>query len=62
MAVTSLPFVQKQMIRYGITLYFALGLIGNTFNCIMFARPLYRRTSSSIYFLSLSIFAIAYLI
>jgi hypothetical protein len=62
MPVTNLPFIQQQMIRYGITLYFALGLIGNTFNCIMFARPLYRRTPSSMYFLSLSIFAIIYLI
>jgi hypothetical protein len=62
MAVTNLPFIQQQMIRYGITAYLALGLMGNILNCIMFTRPLYRRTPSSIYFLSLSILAIIYLI
>jgi hypothetical protein len=62
MAVTSLPFVQQQMIRYGMTVYLALGLIGNIFNCIIFTRRSYRYAPSSIYFLSLSILAIIYLI
>jgi hypothetical protein len=62
MAVTNLPFIQQEMIRYGMTVYFALGLLGNIFNCIMFTRRSYRRTPSSIYFLALSIFAIIYLI
>ncbi len=50
------------MIRYGMTVYLALGLLGNICNCIMFIRQPYRRTPSSIYFLALSIFAIIYLI
>ena len=62
MPVTILPFIQQEMIRYGMTIYFALGLVGNILNCIMFMGPLYRRTSSSIYFLSLSMIAIIYLI
>jgi len=62
MSVTNLPFIQQQMIRYGMTVYLALGLVGNICNCIMFTRQPYRRTASSIYFLALSIFAIIYLI
>ncbi len=62
MSVTNLHFIQQQMIRYGMTLYLALGIVGNICNCIVFSHPLYRRTASSIYFLSLSIFAIIYLI
>ncbi len=50
------------MIRYGMTVYLALGLVGNICNCIMFTRQPYRRTASSIYFLSFAIFAIIYLI
>ncbi len=50
------------MIRYGMSIYFVLGIVGNIFNCMMFTRHLYRRTPSSIYFLSLSIFGIMYLI
>jgi hypothetical protein len=62
MAVTPLPFIQQQMVRYGMTVYFALGLLGNSFNCIMFTRRSYRHTASSIYLLSLSIFGIIYLL
>ncbi len=61
MSVTNLSFIQQQMIRYGMTIYLVLGLLGNICNCIMFTRQPYRRTASSIYFLSLSIFAIIYL-
>ncbi|CAF1013305.1 unnamed protein product [Adineta steineri] len=62
MAVTNLPFVQQNMIRYGMSMYFALGVAGNICNCIMFTRPLYRRAPSSVYHLSFSIFAILHLI
>jgi hypothetical protein len=62
MAVTNLPFIQQQMIRYGMTVYLALGLMGNIFNCIMFTRCSFRHAPSSVYFLSLSIFAIVYLV
>lgn len=62
MAATNLPSVQKDMIRYGMTVYFAFGLVGNICNCIMFTRHSYRRIPSSIYFLALSIFAIIYLL
>jgi hypothetical protein len=62
MAVTNLPFIQAAMVRYGMTVYFALGLVGNICNCIIFTRNSYRRAPSSIYFLSLSIFAIIYLL
>jgi hypothetical protein len=62
MAVTNLPVIQQQMIRYGMTVYLALGLVGNICNCIMFTHYSHHRTASSIYFLALSIFAIIYLI
>ncbi len=62
MSVTNLPFIQQQMIRYGMTLYLALGILGNIGNCIVFTHRSYRRTAGSIYFLSLSILAIIYLI
>ncbi|CAF3933921.1 unnamed protein product [Adineta steineri] len=62
MATTNLPFVQQEMIRYGMSIYFALGLIGNICNCIMFTRPLYRRSPSSVYHFSFSICALLYLI
>ncbi len=62
MPVTNLPFIEQQMIRYGMTIYLALGIVGNIGNCIVFTHHSYRRTASSIYFLSLSIFAIIYLI
>ncbi|CAF1418738.1 unnamed protein product [Adineta steineri] len=58
MAVTSLPLIQQALTRYGMTTYFALGLVGNICNCIMFTRRSYRHQPSSIYFISLSIFAI----
>jgi hypothetical protein len=61
MPVTNLPVIQKEMIRYGMTIYLALGLVGNICNCIMFTRHPYRHSASSIYFLSFSIFAIIYL-
>lgn len=62
MPLTDLPFVQRQMIRYGMTTYFMLGLVGNLLNCLLFARPSKRRTASSVYLLALSIFAIVYLL
>jgi hypothetical protein len=62
MAVINLPFIQQQMIRYGMTVYLGLGVLGNICNCIMFTRQPYRRTASSIYFLSFSFLAIIYLI
>jgi hypothetical protein len=61
MPVTNLPFIQQQMIRYGMTIYLALGLFGNICNCIIFTHHSHRRTASSIYFLTLSIIAIIYL-
>ncbi|UJR34337.1 hypothetical protein I4U23_021740 [Adineta vaga] len=62
MAVTSLPIIQQEMIRYGMSLYFGLGLLGNIFSCIMFTRKPYRPTASSVYLLSLSVCSIMYLI
>ena len=50
------------MVRYGMSLYFALGVFGNIFTCIIFIQPSHRRATSSIYFISFSIFAIVYLI
>ena len=44
------------------TAYLALGLIGNIFSCVMFSQPLYRRTPSSVYLISLSIVANVYLV
>ncbi|CAF3837689.1 unnamed protein product [Adineta steineri] len=61
MAMVNLSFIQQEMIQYGMSIYFLLGLVGNICNCIMFIQPVYRRTPSSIYFLSLSIFSIIYL-
>jgi hypothetical protein len=60
MPVTNLPFIQQEMVRYGMTIYFALGVMGNTCNCIIFTQNSYRRTPSSIYFVALSIFSIMY--
>ena len=63
MAVTILPFVQQIMIRYIMSTYFAFGLIGNIFNCIIFTKQASRqRTPCSIYLLALSIFAFIYLL
>lgn len=62
MPVTDLHDIQQDIIRYGTTIYFALGLVGNICNCIMFTRQSYRRSPSSIYFLYLSIFCIIYLL
>lgn len=62
MPVTNLPEIQRNMIRYGSTIYFGLGLVGNICNCVMFTRPSYRRSPSSIYLLYLSIFSIIYLL
>ena len=61
MPVTDLPDIQHDMIRYGTTVCFGLGLVGNICNCIMFTRQLHCRRPSSIYFLYLSIFSIIYL-
>ncbi|CAF0999847.1 unnamed protein product [Adineta ricciae] len=63
MAVTILPFVQQIMIRYIMSTYFAFGLIGNIFNCIIFTKQALRQqTPCSIYLLALSIFAFIYLL
>jgi len=62
MAMANLPSMQQDIIRYGMGTYFALGLVGNICNCIVFTLHFYRRRASSIYFLSLSILAIIYLI
>ncbi len=62
MPVTNLPSIKQEMVRYGMSIYFTLGIVGNICNCIMFTRPIYRRSASSIYLLSLSIFDIMYLI
>jgi hypothetical protein len=62
MGVTGLPFIQEQMIRYGMTVYLGLGLFGNICNCIIFTHYSQRRIASSIYFLSISIIAIIYLL
>ncbi|UJR19084.1 hypothetical protein I4U23_022215 [Adineta vaga] len=61
MSVTNLLYIQREITRYGFSIYLALGLIGNVFNCIMFTRRPYRHTPSSLYLLSLSIFSIMYL-
>ena len=61
MPETNLVSVQQDMIRYGMSIYYSLGIVGNICNCIIFTRPNYRHTPSSIYFLFLSIFAIVYL-
>lgn len=61
MTVTDLPDIQQDMIRYGTTVCFGLGLVGNICSCIMFTRQLHRRRPSSIYFLYLSICSIIYL-
>ena len=61
MPMTDLLDIQQDMIRYGTTVYFGLGLIGNICNCVMFTRQSYRGSPSSIYFLYLSLFAIIYL-
>ena len=58
----SLNGIRQQMIEYGMTIYLTLGLIGNVCNCLTFIHHSYRRTASSIYFLSLSIVAIVYLL
>ncbi|CAF1207089.1 unnamed protein product [Adineta steineri] len=60
--MANLSIIQQEMIRYGMSIYFSLGLVGNICSCIMFIQPVYRRTPSSIYFLSLSIFSIIYLL
>jgi hypothetical protein len=61
MSVTNLPYIQQQMTCYGMSTYFALGIIGNIFNIIVFTRPQYRHTPSSVYFLALATIAILYL-
>lgn len=60
--MSTLTFIETQMVRYGMSLYFALGIFGNICNCVIFAQPNYRRAVSSIYFIFFSIFAIIYLI
>ena len=60
--MSTLAYIQTEMVRYGMSLYFALGVFGNIFTCIIFIQPSHRRATSSIYFISFSIFAIVYLI
>jgi len=62
MPLTSLPMIQQEMIRYGMSIYCALGIIGNVCNCIMFTRSNYRHTANSLYLNFFSISAIIYLI
>ncbi len=62
MALTILPFVQEIMIRYIMSTYLAMGLIGNFFNILVFSRQSHQRTSCSIYLIALSSFAIIYLL
>jgi hypothetical protein len=62
MSVTILPFVQQIMIRYIMSTYLAMGLLGNLCNCIVFLKKPHRQTPCSIYLLALSIFAIIYLL
>ncbi len=62
MSVTVLPFVQQMMIRYIMSTYFAMGLIGNICNFTVFMKQSRQRTSCSIYLLALSIFAFIYLL
>jgi hypothetical protein len=63
MAVTILPFVQQVMTRYIMSTYFAMGLIGNLCNFMVFFKQTnHNPTPCSIYLLALSIFAIVYLL
>jgi hypothetical protein len=63
MAVTILPFVQQVMTRYIMSTYFGMGLIGNSFNFMVFYKQTnHNPTPCSIYLLALSIFAIVYLV
>ncbi|CAF1112318.1 unnamed protein product [Adineta ricciae] len=62
MAVTRLPAIQREIIRYGVSLYLVLGVVGSICNCLIFTRRAYRRSPSSIYLLSLSIFSIMFLL
>jgi hypothetical protein len=61
MAVTILPFVQQIMIRYIMSTYLVMGLIGNICNIIVFLKQSHHRTPCSVYLLALSTFAIIYL-
>ena len=60
--MTNLGLIQRELTRYGITIYLILGILGNIFNCIIFTHRRFRFRPSSIYFLSLSILAIVHLI
>jgi len=62
MAVTILPFVQQILIRYIMSTYFAMGLLGNLCNFMVFIQSSHRRTPCSIYLLALSVFTIIYLV
>ena len=62
MPLTVLPFVQQMMIRYVMSTYLALGLIGNLFNLMVFCKSSHQRTPCSLYLIALSIFAIIYLL
>ena len=62
MHATNLSVVQRAMIQYGMTIYLALGIVGNIFNCMMFTHHSHRPSASSIYFLFLSSFALVHLI
>ena len=63
MTVTILLFVQQVMIRYIMSTYFALGIIGNTCNCVVFLKQSHQnRTPCSVYLLTLAICGIVYLL
>jgi hypothetical protein len=51
------------MIRYIMSTYFAMGVIGNLCNCIVFGKQSHHhQTSCSVYLLAVSIFSIIYLV
>jgi len=62
MSITILPFIQQIMIRYFMSIYLVLGLIGNLFNLIVFHYQSRNRMPCSIYLTALSIFALIYLL
>ena len=62
MPVTYLPFVQQCMTRYIMSSYFALGILGNICNCLVFSKASNRQTPCSVYLFALSSFALLYLL
>lgn len=62
MSTAILPAIQREIIRYGVSAFLAFGVVGSMLCCLMFTRNSYRRTPSSVYLLSLSIFSAVFLI